>query len=151
MYVVSGNKEPEIKSDAVVNNVGIVYLNPEKPLKVGSKVKLTNVLLAARGDVLLGSQNQIGATNFCDTGQGGVFIFTESKYEAGSQTDYTGVQIVSMGDAKIGSELTSGGNGPGALSVQSGGDIYWGSKEVFRAGCFAPSFFALNGRLAIVD
>jgi hypothetical protein len=152
LYVVSGDKEPVIQSDAVVNNVGIVYTNPNKPIKVGSKVKLTNVLLAGRGDILVGSENQIGATNFCTTGQGSVFIFTESMYDAGSQTDYTGVQIVAMGDAKLGSQLTSGGKGPEALSVQSGGDIYWGSQEVFRAGCDAPSFLAATGgRLAIVD
>ena len=151
LYVVSGSKEPVITSDAVVNNVGIVYLNPDKPIIVGSKVTLNNVLLAARGDVLVGSENQIGATNFCDTGQGGVFIFTEGNYDAGTRTQYTGVQIVSMGDAKIGSELTSGGVGPEALSVQAGGDIYWGSQEIFRSGCPAPSFFALNGRVAIVD
>jgi hypothetical protein len=151
LYVVSGDKEPEINSDAVVNNVGIVYLNPNKPIKVGSKVKLSNVLLAAFGNVLMGSGNTIGASTFCTTGLGGVFIFTGGTYDAGSKIDYTGVQIVAVGDVKLGSELTSGGNGPEALSVQSGGDIYWGSQEVFRAGCKAPSFLALEGRLAIVD
>ena len=82
-----------------------------------------------------------------------MFIYAGGNYDAGSQTDYTGVQIVTMGDAKIGSELTSGGKGPKALAVQSGGDIYWGSKEVFRSDgqCAAPSFLALNGRVAIVD
>ncbi len=151
MYVVSGGKEPVIPSDAVVNNVGIVYLNPDKPIIVGSKVTLTNVFLAARGSILVGSENQIGATNFCVTGQGGVFIIAEGNYDAGTRTQYTGVQILTLGDAKIGSELTSGGVGPEALSVQAGGDIYWGSQEIFRSGCPAPSFFALNGRLAIVD
>ncbi len=99
----------------------------------------------------MGSENQIGATNFCVTGQGGVFIIAEGNYDAGTRTQYTGVQILTLGDAKIGSELTSGGVGPEALSVQAGGDIYWGSQEIFRSGCPAPSFFALNGRLAIVD
>ncbi len=151
LYIVDGPDDVVIPSDAVLNNIGVVVLNDLKKLLVGSKVSLSNVLLAARNNVEVGSENQIGHSNYCNTGQGAVFIFTGAEYKAGSQTDYSGVQIVSVSHSSIGSELTSGGIGPEALSVQAGGNIYWGSKEVFRGNCSAPSFFSLDGRVAIVD
>ena len=152
LYVVYGSNDVVIQSDAVVQNIGVVVTDPSAKLLVGSNVSLSNVLLAAQNNVEVGSLNQIGNTDFCNTGQGAVFIFTKGDYKAGSQTDYTGVQIVSVGSSYIGSELTSAGKGPEALSVQAGGNIYWGSQEIFRSSsCQAPSFFALDGRVAIVD
>ena len=126
-----------------IHDIGIVS-NSE--IKSGSLVKFSNVVMATLQRVSLGSENLIGASDFCNTGDGAVFIFAGQEYSAGSQSGYSGTQIVGMQQVKLGSELIS----LKGIDVQAGEDLFWGSAEEY-GGCHAPSFFALDGRVAIVD
>lgn len=149
LYIVEGSDDVTLPAD--VRNVGVVVLDSEAKLNVESDAVLYNVLLAARGNIEVGSYVTFGSDEFCSDGHGAIYAFTEKWYKAGSNNDYSGVQIVATDTVDLGSNNTSGGVGPRALTVQAGGDIKWGSDEVFRKECRAPSFFSLDGRLAIVD
>lgn len=149
LYIVEGSDD--VTLPYTVSNVGVVVLDNEAKLNIESDASVSNSLLAARGNVELGSNVQVGDDGFCDTTEGEVFVYTENWYKGGSNVDYTGVQIVATGTVDIGSDLTSGGVGPRALSVQAGQNIKWGSDEVFSKGCSAPSLFTLDGRVALVN
>ena len=105
-------------------------------IKTGSFVELSNVLIATTGKVTLGSENQIGTDAYCNSGKGAVHIFAGGEYSAGSQSTYSGVQLVGEGIVKLGSELTS----MKGINVQAGGDIFWGSAELY-GGCAPPDLY----------
>ena len=141
LYVVDNADFP---SDAVISNIAVVST---QKIKIGSNTTIYNAFFATLAEFTLGSKNQIGASNYCNSGQGEVHIFAQGKISAGSRNDYNGVQVVGAYEVTLGSELVS----LRGIHVEAGGDLFWGSAEKY-GGCGAPSLFNPSvGGVAIVE
>ena len=125
LYVV--DEVVDFGSDAIIHNLAVVSL---QEIKVGSRSELSNVLLVSMNKISFGSENLIGSRAYCADGHGSVQMFAFGDITLGSQTEYSGVQIVSSNSVYLGSELVS----LTGITVQAGGDIDWGSAEVY-SGC----------------
>ena len=110
-------------------------------IAVGSYNSLSNVFLVTMGEIDFGSDNRIGASDFCDTGTGAVHIFAHGKIAMGSNSNYNGVQIVGAKLVELGSNL---GN-PKGIAVQAGETMTWQSNEDFVGGCRAPVLYLQTG------
>ncbi len=141
LYIVE--EVVDFGSNVAISNIAVVS---DQEIKTGSNVSLSNVFLASLDKITLGSENQIGASDYCDSGEGEVHIFAQGEYSAGSQSSYSGVQVVGAGIVKLGSELHS----LKGIAVQAGDDLFWGSAELF-GGCGAPTLFLPPGVVSIVD
>ena len=140
LYVVDN---ADLGSNVVISNIAVVST---QKIKIGSNTTIYNAFFATLDEFLLGSKNQIGASNYCNTGQGEVHIFAQGKISSGSLNDYNGVQIVGAYEVKLGSELVS----LRGIHVEAGGDLHWGSAENY-GGCGAPTLFISSGGVSIVE
>ena len=107
---------------------------------------LSNMLLAATDNIELGSNFQVGDANYCDSGEGEVYMFTQGLYNVGPDPNYSGVQIVAATDVKTASTNSS----LKGIAVQAGNRIDWGSNNTF-GGCYAPALFIPANTFAIVQ
>lgn len=119
--------------ELLIENIAIVS---NEEIKTGSNVFLRNVMFATTGKISLGSANIIGDNDYCNSGDGEVYFFSGDEYSAGSESSYSGVQIVGAKMVKLGSELHS----LKGIAAQAGGDLDWGSAELY-GGCNSPSLF----------
>ena len=125
LYIVQN--QTTIGSSRTLENVGIVST---KEIGFGSSITLRNVLVASSEDVTFGSSLRLGATDFCSTLTGGVYIFSAKDVQmgsGGSGNNFAGVQIVAKQDVALGSSLAS----VNGLAVQAGRRITYGSANNF--------------------
>ena len=125
LYVVAG--VVDFGSNATVENIGVVGLDV---VKVGSDSAIRNALLVSFKELTLGSYISVGDSDFCDTGNGTVFLGSKDKLQSGSNIDIIGSQIVAGGLIDMASDQTRFTQ----VGVQAGGDLKVGS-QLQLSGC----------------
>jgi putative Flp pilus-assembly TadE/G-like protein len=113
-------------SGANLTNIVVVA---GKEIKTGGNSTLENVVFATPDKILLGSDNVIGGSDYCNSGEYNVYLLSESNIEFGSNTTLRGVQMGAQGEIKLGSDITA------ILGVhgEAEGSIEYGSSQNFAA------------------
>ncbi len=125
LYYVTG--DVDFGSGAAVENIGVIA---EGAVTTGSNVTIRNTLLASFDKVEIGSDVVVGDGDYCDTGDGTVFLAGKNLVKTGSNVEMTGVQVITGDLGDLGSDLV----GFTAVGIQASGEIKVGSQLELR-GC----------------
>ncbi len=123
-YVVDGENNADIPSDAVLNDNVIIS---ENNVKIGSNVTATNVIFASRMELDVGSNNTFGSADFCNSGTGTVEFLALGNMEFGSNLNFFGGQIIS-GATTATVDLGSNEIAAYGLAIQSLFEVKLGSN-----------------------
>jgi Flp pilus assembly protein TadG len=145
-YIVNG--DVTISSDAQFHRVVIIS---NSIVQTGSKVTMTDVILASRTRIQLGSDLKLGRADYCSSGQGSVQLLSTENVLIGSKGTLNGVQIVAAQLADMGSNNETSLTG---VTVQAGTDVKTGSNNQWT-GCAnnqsAHRRFGAGPKLRLVD
>ncbi|HUF86836.1 MAG TPA: TadG family pilus assembly protein [Thermohalobaculum sp.] len=114
------NGQLSIGSGAILANVTIVT---SCRIHIAADMSAGNVILAStytgpQPAVSVAAQAKLGNSDYCDTGTGGVQIYTLGDAHLAAQTDWHGVRVAAAGDVGLAAQ-----NSVHGVSVQAGGDI----------------------------
>ena len=159
VYVATcnGNKSLKLPTDTTITGVVIIA---DCPIVASNGLILEDVVLAStalgnghnqldKAAINLASAARLGATDFCDTGEGGVEVYALASAHVAGKLGVNGLRAVVGGDF----EFAAQGDFLG-ISVQAGNDIIFpagGSKGGSYGLCpldvFPPGVFASQYRL----
>ena len=148
-YIIDGKATVQTN----LSNVGIYATGN---IEFDSNLLLQNVFLASEDQILMGSNNQLGALPYgadhtppspsaCFAPMQPVFMAAKNFVKLGSNTSMHGVQVISGGSFEIGSENKIHGN----VGVQAAGEIKYGSEEQYQ-GCNDDSHLLVAGPKTLV-
>lgn len=136
LYIVDKGAEFE----GLVEEIAVVA---REPIKASSDSTLRDVVFATPDEIDIGSNIEIGNSEFCNNAEYSVYLFSRKLIKFGSNNSFLGVQMASKGKIEFGSNTT------GALNVygEADGEINYGSNETM--GSCATGLSSFFGQLNI--